>query len=188
MGVPGGDPTSVCAGTAGTEPSVKAGAGLHPPPTPAESKPHLPPCSRPVWHNTTQQDSWQAGPARAPLPDSGCRAFSREGTGSFRRGRLSDASWPLNSPGLSGNFLRPLVLAELVTLQLPIALVKRFVCSSLLAGSELGVNPPRDRAGEFSEQSICRGVCNPSAKELDSEGSLLTHCSSLLSKPLEGDR
>lgn len=80
------------------------------------------------------------------------------------------------------------MLAELVTLQLPIALVKRFVCSSLLAGSELGVNPPRDRAGEFSEQSICRGVCNPSAKELDSEGSLLTHCSSLLSKPLEGDR
>lgn len=167
---------------------MRAGAGLDPSTNPCRAKASPGPCSSHVWYNRTQQDPWKAGPARAPLPDSGCRAFSREGTGSFRRGRLSDASCPLNSPGLSGNFLRPLVLAELVTLQLPIALVKRFVCSSLLAGSELGVNPPRDRAGEFSEQSICRGVCKPSAKELDSEGSLLTHCSSLLSKPLEGDR
>lgn len=181
----GGNPVSVCADTAGTEPSVRA--WLDPSTNPCRAKASPGPCSSHVLYKRTQQRP-VGSPARAPLPDSGCRAFSREGTGSFRRGRLSDASCPLNSPGLSGNFLRPLVLAELVTLQLPIALVKRFVCSSLLAGSELGVNPPRDRAGEFSEQSICRGVCNPSAKELDSEGSLLTHCSSLLSKPLEGDR
>lgn len=131
---------------------------------------------------------WEGLSCVGRVPDSGCSAFSIEGNGSFRSGRFSELSCALKSPGLSVTFLRPLVLVEFVTLQLPIALVKRFVCSSLLAGSELGVNPPRDRPGELSEQSICNGVCNPSAKELDSEGSLRTHCSSLLSKPFEGDR
>lgn len=91
------------------------------------------------------------------------------------------------SPGLSVNFFRPLELG-FETLQLPIALVKRFVCSSLLAGSELGVNPPRDKLGELSEQSICKGVCNPKDNGLDSEGSRWTHCSSLFIKLFEGER
>lgn len=94
-----------------------------------------------------------------------------------------------NSPGLSVTFFRPLELG-FETLQLPctIALVKRFVCSSLLAGSELGVNPPRDKLGELSEQSICKGVWSPRASGLDSEGSRWTHCSSLFIKLLEGER
>lgn len=109
------------------------------------------------------------------------------GSGSFLWGRLSDVSCAENSPGLSGNFFRPLELG-FETLQLPTALVKRFVCSSLLARSELGVNPPSDKLGELSEQSICKGVCNPKAKGFDSEGSRWTHGSSLLIKLFEGER
>lgn len=109
------------------------------------------------------------------------------GSGSFLGGRLSDVSCAENSPGLSGNFFRPLEFG-FETLQLPTALVKRFVCSSLLARSELGVNPPSDKLGELSEQSICKGVCNPKAKGFDSEGSRWTHGSSLLIKLFEGDR
>lgn len=121
-------------------------------------------------------------------PVNVCSALSLEGKVSFLRGRFSEVSCAVKSPGLSVNFFRPLVLVEFDTLQLPIALVKRFVCSSLLAGSELGVKPPRDNPGDVSEQSICKGVCNPNANELDSEGSRWTHCSSRLNKLFDGDR
>lgn len=100
---------------------------------------------------------------------------------------MSEVSCAENSPGLSASLFRPLEFG-LGTRQLPIALVKRFVCSSLLAGSELGVNPPRDKLGELSEQSICKGVCNPKASGLDSEGSRWTHCSSRFIKLFEGER
>lgn len=118
-----------------------------------------------------------------------CPALSLGGSGSFLGGRVSEVSWAENRPGPSVSFFRPQEFG-LGTLQLPCttALVKRFVCSSLLAGSELGVNPPRDKLGELSEQSICRGVCNPKASGLDSEGSRWTHCSSLFIKLLEGER
>lgn len=139
------------------------------------------------WNNLLCTLTKTAANKTALLPVKVCTALSLEGSGSFLWGRLSVVSCVEKSPGLSVNLFRPLEWG-FETLQLPIALVKRFVCSSLLAGSELGVKPPRDKLGELSEQSICKGVCNPKARELASVGSRWTHCSSLLIKLLEGER